>query len=104
LGVKVIVVEPALIDTPLWDKDIEGRIERYRGSIFYEANRKKLEHEAAEAKTRGVQPQIVAEAIYQALTVPNPKSRYLVTNHPFQHRLARFLPDAFLDRLVIKEF
>jgi NAD(P)-dependent dehydrogenase (short-subunit alcohol dehydrogenase family) len=104
LGVKVIVVEPALIDTPLWDKDIEGRIERYRGSIFYEANRKKLEHEAAEAKTRGVKPEVVAEAIYQALTAPNPKPRYLVTNHPFQHRLARFLPDAFLDRLVIKEF
>ena len=25
LGVKVIVVEPALINTPLWDRDIEGR-------------------------------------------------------------------------------
>lgn len=104
LGVNVIVVEPALIDTPLWDRDIEGRIERYRGSIFYEANRKKLEHEAAEAKTHGVQPEVVAEVIYQALTVPNPKPRYLVTNHPVQHRLAKILPDVLLDRLVIKEF
>jgi NAD(P)-dependent dehydrogenase (short-subunit alcohol dehydrogenase family) len=104
MGVKVIVVQPALIDTPLWDRDIEGRIERYRGSIFYEANRKKLEHEAAEAKTNGVQPEVVAEAIYQVLTIPNPKPRYLVTNHPVQHRLARFLPDALLDRLVVKEF
>jgi len=103
-GVKVIVVEPALIDTPLWDKDIEGRIERYRGSIFYEANRKKLEQEAAEAKTRGVQPEIVAEAIHQAVTAPNPKPRYLVTNHPVQHRLVKILPDTLLDRLVIKEF
>jgi NAD(P)-dependent dehydrogenase (short-subunit alcohol dehydrogenase family) len=104
LGVKVIVVEPALIDTPLWDRDLEGRIERYHGSIFYEANRKKLEHEAAEAKMHGVQPEVVAEAIYQALTVPNPKPRYLVTNHPVEHRLVRFLPDTLLDRLVIKEF
>ena len=103
-GVKVIVVEPALIDTPLWDKDLEGRIERYRGSIFYEANRKKLEHEAAEAKTRGVQPEIVAEAIHQAVTAPNPKPRYLVTNHPVQHRMVKILPDTLLDRLVIKEF
>ncbi len=103
-GVKVIVIEPALINTPLWDRDIEGRIEQYRGSMFYEANRKKLEHEAAEAKAHGVQPEVVAEAIYQALTVSNPKTRYLVTNHPVQHRLARFLPDALLDRLMAKEF
>jgi len=102
--IKVIVVEPALINTPLWDRDVEERIERYRGSIFYEANRKKLEHEAAEAKTHGVQPEVVAEAIYQALTVPNPKPRYLVTNHPVRHRLVRFLPDALLDRLITKEF
>jgi NAD(P)-dependent dehydrogenase (short-subunit alcohol dehydrogenase family) len=104
LGVKVIVVEPALINTPLWDRDIEGRIEQYSSSIFYEANRKKLEHEAAEAKAHGIQPGVVAEAIYQALTVLNPKPRYLVTNHPVQHRLARFLPDALLDRLMAKEF
>ena len=103
-GVKVIVIEPALINTPLWDRDIEGRIEQYRGSMFYEANRKKLEHEAAEAKAHGVQPEVVAEAIYQALTLPNPKPRYLVTNHPVQHRLVRFLPDTLLDRLVTKEF
>ncbi|MGA2782821.1 MAG: SDR family oxidoreductase [Smithella sp.] len=103
-GVKVIVIEPALINTPLWDRDIEGRIEQYRGSIFYNANRKKLEHEAAEAKTHGVQPEVVAEAIYQALTLPNPKPRYLVTNHPIQHRLVRILPDTLLDRLMAKEF
>ena len=103
-GVKVIVIEPALINTPLWDRDIEGRIEQYRGSMFYRANRKKLEHEAAEAKTHGVQPEVVAKAIYQALTLPNPKPRYLVTNHPIQHRLVRFLPDTLLDRLMAKEF
>lgn len=104
LGVKVVVVEPALINTPLWDKDIEGRIEQYRGSVFYAANRRKLEHEAAEAKTHGVQPEVVAETIYRALMASNPKPRYLVTNHPVQHRLVKFLPDSLLDRLVAKEF
>ena len=104
LGVKVIVIEPALINTPLWERDLDGRLNQYRGSMFYEANRKKLEHEATEAKEHGVQPEAVAEAIYKALTIPKPKPRYLVTNHPVQHRLVRFLPDALLDRLVIKEF
>jgi NAD(P)-dependent dehydrogenase (short-subunit alcohol dehydrogenase family) len=102
-GVKVIVVEPALVNTPLWDKDFEGRVEQYRGSIFYEANRKKLVHEAAEAKAGGVRPDTVAEAVYQALTNKNPKPRYLVTNHPLLHRLAKFFPDKLLDRMLTKE-
>lgn len=101
-GVKVIVVEPALVNTPLWDKDVEGRIELYRDSIFYEANRKKLMHEAAEAKVRGVRPDVVAETVYQTLTNNNPKPRYLVSNHPLLHRLVKFFPDKLLDRMLTK--
>jgi NAD(P)-dependent dehydrogenase (short-subunit alcohol dehydrogenase family) len=39
-GVQVIVIQPALINTPLWDRDSEGRIQQYKESIFYEANRR----------------------------------------------------------------
>jgi short-subunit dehydrogenase len=100
--VKVIVIEPALINTSLWEKDLDGRVEQYRDTIFYEANRNKLEHEAAEAKARGVNPEVVAEAVYRALTKKNPKLRYLVTNHPILHRLVKILPDRILDQLVTK--
>jgi short-subunit dehydrogenase len=103
LDVKVIIIEPALINTSIWDKDLDGRIEKYRNTIFYEANRKKLEQEAREAKQNGVQPEVVAEAIFKALTAPNPKSRYLVTNHRVLHRLVKFLPDSFVDRLLTKD-
>ncbi|HEY9160409.1 MAG TPA: SDR family oxidoreductase [Desulfomonilia bacterium] len=102
--IKVIVMEPALINTPLWDKDSEGRFEQYRDTIFYEVNRRKIEHETSEAKAHGVDPDVVAEAVYMALTMPNPKTRYLVSNNPVLHRLVRFLPDALLDKLVTKEF
>jgi len=102
-GVKVIVVEPALINTPLWDKDSEGRIEQYRNTIFYEANRRKLEHETAEAKARGVHPDEVVKTIHRALTEKDPKTRYLVTNHPVLHRLVKILPDKILDKLVVKD-
>ncbi|MBI5843633.1 MAG: SDR family oxidoreductase [Deltaproteobacteria bacterium] len=103
LDVKVIVIEPALINTPLWDKDPEGRISKYQGSIFYEANRKKLAAEAEEAKRNGVRPRVVANAVVRALKSPNPKPRYLVTNHPVKHRLVKFLPDVLTDWLVTKE-
>lgn len=100
LDVKVVVIEPALINTPLWDKDPEGRISKYQGSIFYEANRKKLVHEAEEAKRNGVRPRVVADAVVRALSARNPKPRYLVTNHPLKHRLVKFLPDCLTDRLM----
>jgi len=104
LDVKVIVIEPALINTPIWNKDLDGRIEKYRGTIFFAANRKKLEHEAHEAKQSGIQPEVVADAIFQALTVQHPKPRYLVTNHPVLHRVVKFLPDTLVDRLMTKEY
>ena len=103
LDVKVIVIEPALINTPIWDKDFDGRIEKYRDTIFYEANRKKLDREADEARRKGVHPEVAADAIFRALTAQHPKPRYLVTNHPVLHRLVKFLPDALLDRLMTKE-
>ncbi len=102
LDVKVIIIEPALVKTPIWDKDLGGRIERYRDTIFYEANRRKIEHEAFEAKRNGVQPEVVADAVFRALVAPNPKPRYLVTNHRVLHRLVKFLPDTLVDRLLTK--
>jgi len=102
-GVKVIVVEPALINTPLWDQDSEGRVGQYRDSLFYEANRRKLEHETAEAKTRGVHPAEVAQTVYRAMEAKDPKTRYLVTNHPVLHRLVKILPDKLLDKAVVRE-
>jgi NAD(P)-dependent dehydrogenase (short-subunit alcohol dehydrogenase family) len=104
LKVKVIVIEPALINTPLWDGDLAGRIEQYRGTVFYEANRRKLEHETAEAKAHGIRPEMVADAVCRALTVPKPKTRYLVSNQPILHGLLRLFPDTLLDRLVVREF
>jgi len=102
-GVKVIVVETALINTPLWDQDSEGRVGQYRDSLFYEANRRKLEHETAEAKTRGVHPAEVAQTVYRAMEAKDPKTRYLVTNHPVLHRLVKILPDKLLDKAVVRE-
>jgi hypothetical protein len=91
-------LRPALIDTPLWDKDLEGRIERYRGSrIFYEANRKKLEHEAAEAKKRWCAAGDSGRSHSSGRDCTESQARYLVTNHPVQHRMVKILPDTLLD-------
>jgi hypothetical protein len=33
----------------------------------------------------------------------DPKTRYLVTNHPVLHRLVKILPDKLLDKAVVRE-
>jgi hypothetical protein len=51
-----------------------------------------------------VHPDVVAGAVWRALTVKKPKTRYLVSNHRILHSLVKFLPDAVVDRLAAEEF
>jgi hypothetical protein len=49
----------------------------------------------------GIPPEQVAEVICQALTVPHPKTRYLVgPDARFAGRFIRKLPDRMRDRLM----
>ncbi|PKL38212.1 MAG: hypothetical protein CVV44_13685 [Spirochaetae bacterium HGW-Spirochaetae-1] len=104
--VKVTVIQPGLIKTPLWDKDIDNRVEQFSGSIFYDANRKKIEHEIHTANEKGIAPERVALKIYEALSAENPKPRYLVTENQFQYRIVKLLKlisDTLLDNLIMKK-
>ena len=105
-GVKVIVVEPGLIKTPLWRKEHHERIEQYKESIFYEANRKKLEHEIGAAGEKGIEPIDVARVVERSLLAANPKTRYLVTENQIQYRfvqLLKLLSERTLDKIILKK-
>lgn len=106
LGVTVIVIEPGLIKTPLWQKDTDERIGQFKGSIFYEANKKKIEHEIRLANEKGIVPEKVAQKVLDALASNKPKTRYLVTENQLQYRviqLLRLFSDSTLDNLIMKK-
>ena len=106
LGVSVIVIEPGLIKTPLWIKDTNERIDQFKGSFFYEANKKKIEHEIKLANEKGIVPEKVAQKVHEALASIKPKTRYLVTENQFQYRviqLLRLFSDSTLDNLIKKK-
>jgi len=105
-GVKVIVIEPGLIKTPLWGKDRAERIERFKGSIFYEANRKKLEHEISMTNEKGIEPSAVARVVLEAISSAKPKTRYLITENQLQYKLVKLIKiisDTALDSIIHKK-
>jgi NAD(P)-dependent dehydrogenase (short-subunit alcohol dehydrogenase family) len=107
-GIRVVVVEPGAVKTPIWDKgratadELEQELgpeasERY-GS-FITAVRDGIEMQ----DRNGVPPDKVAEVVEQALTSPRPRARYLVgKDAQLIGLVSRFLPDRLRDVLVAK--
>ncbi len=108
LGVRVVVVEPGAIATPIWAKGLEVADEiEARGDPAARARYARLIGKiraAAEANARdGLPPSAVAEVIGEALTADRPRTRYLIGREAkVRARLARVLPDRAFDALVAR--
>lgn len=107
-GIKVAVVEPGSIATPIWERGLEqvdslaarardGHADLYGKAI--EAYREV----ARKTGARGIAPEKVAEKIEHALSARRPRSRYLVgADARGQAFAAKLLPDRLLDWIVAR--
>jgi NAD(P)-dependent dehydrogenase (short-subunit alcohol dehydrogenase family) len=108
LGVRVVVVEPGAIATPIWGKGLEVADEiESRGDAAARARYARLIAKiraVAEANAReGLPPSAVAEVIGEAMTAEKPRIRYLVGREAkVRARLARVLPDRAFDALIAR--
>ena len=104
-GIHVSVVEPGAIKTPAVGKtlgDIEAVIRSLppKGVAQYGDMLRVFARRAYEREMNGSSPDVVAQAIYRALTVARPRTRYRVGKHAtLLATLAAFLPDRLLDPL-----
>lgn len=95
-GMKVSVIQPGAIRTPIWDKTdpdaalIEDSMFAPRARAF---GRVMLER----ARTGGRPPKTIARAVHGVLGSRKPKPRYLVTEANLMTRIAGILPDRWLD-------
>jgi len=103
-GVRVALVEPGSVATPIWDKsrteaervvippelqDVYGKIPAAMDKVLEDTAR------------RGVPPEQVAATIEQALTSPRMKARYVVGRDAKAMLIARrLLPDHVFDRVA----
>lgn len=105
-GLSVSVIEPGVINTPIWEKGVDSSKERIarmpaRALELYGGRIDFLTRRARELQGTGTPAEKVAEAVHHALTARAPKTRYLVgTDAKVTAKLAWLLPDRVLDRLM----
>lgn len=102
-GIAVVLVEPGMIATPIWQKglafadELEAQLppqaHTYYGPIF-------LFLRAMLTSNRGTSPDVVAKVVEQALTVPHPRARYVVGNDARLRMWIERLPTHWRDRLI----
>lgn len=107
-GIRVSIVEPGAIATPIWEKskrDAEalkamspaGLTELYREAIAA------VERAVAQAAQRAIPPDEVARAVEHALLAPRPKTRYLVgTDAKIRALMVKLLPDRLADWVLTR--
>jgi len=107
-GLKVSIVEPGSIDTPIWERgqrtaeEIEARSPRT--NLLYGAAIEKFRKVIEDTAERGIPPEKVAKAIAHALESNRPRSRYLVgLDAKVQARLKPFIPTSVFDRIVARQ-
>lgn len=103
-GVKVILIEPGRIITPIWNKGEQLlKSKQYAQSLFWKEAEAMGEYAVRKGKTRGLPPVEVAKTVYQVLTVENPKLRYIVAENKFEYQMMKILPDWYVDKIVVKK-
>ncbi len=107
-GVDVILIEPGVVKTPIWNKAEKLADDMLSEGLPAEAERlygRMIETVRAETakigQDRGIEPREVAEVIGTALTASRPRARYLVGNDAKQRAvMAKLLPARVMDRLI----
>jgi NAD(P)-dependent dehydrogenase (short-subunit alcohol dehydrogenase family) len=104
-GIKVSLVEPGFIETPMLDKGDETTVEALQklppeGRELYGDSLEAFQKFVSSFRGRAAKPEAVARAIEQALTASSPKTRYTVgLDSKAFTTLAWLLPDRGLDAI-----
>jgi len=101
-GVGVIVIQPAMVRTPIWDRAVDIDLERYRGTP-YERVAGKMKKRLMKGRTKGLDPAVVAQAVVRAVMEDNPPTRIPVLKKRMRYILAGWLPDRIIDRMVARQ-
>jgi len=98
-GVDVIIVAPGAVATPIWDKADSVDVAKF-GNTPYSKPLEAVKKYMIELGRKGFPPEKIGEAVWTALTIDKPKTRYTVTPEPFQNWMINHLPKRSVDRTI----
>ncbi len=107
-GIKVAIVEPGAIKTPLWDKSQAAgaallKAAPAEGRDLYARAIEALQKAATRSEHAAIPADAVAQAVARALTARRPKTRYLVGRDArIQAAIVKLVPDKLRDHLIAK--
>ncbi|AZG77766.1 SDR family oxidoreductase [Methylocystis rosea] len=101
-GVDVVLIEPGMIATPIWDKAEETDLAMFEGTTYAAPGGRMLKW-LVEAGRHAPGPDVVARAVLRALTAPRPPIRIPVLRNRFtDYTLRSLLPARLVDWLTAR--
>ncbi len=100
-GVKVIIIGPGSIKTPIWSKGFSDIKTRYQKSDYAESFDKFIQFADNEARN-ALPPSDVVENIVHAAESKSPKLRYAPVPSKWKNYYLAKLPLGLMDKIVIK--
>ncbi len=102
-GIDLVIIEPGTVNTAMYDKGEKEDLSEFEQTEYWQALRNFQNFIVTEARTNGLPPERLGEAIYVALSTAKPKARYAVVPQRFKNwTLPRLLPVRMLDAQLAK--
>lgn len=103
-GIKVILIEPRAVATPIWEEAERIVVEQFPNTPFDRSLRFFAERARREVKA-GLPSEKVGELIWRVLTSRRPRARYAILPHRLvEWSIPRCLPTDLLDYCIAKLF
>jgi short-subunit dehydrogenase len=92
-GIDVVMIEPGTVHTAMYDKGEKEDLSEFKRTEYWDAVQSFQKFIVNEARTNGLPPERLGEAVYVALSTAKPKARYAVIPQRFKNwTLPRLLP------------
>ena len=102
-GIKVVIIEPGPIKTPIWDKTPSVEDNPFLGTDYESSLRKFYGQMVTKGKLEGLPVEKVGKLVEKVITINKPKTRYVITGRKWlDYILPGILPDRLLDKLFAK--
>lgn len=103
-GIDLVIIEPGTVNTEMFDKGEKEDLSEFKQTEYWEAVQKFQKFIVTEARTNGLPPERLGEAVHRALTTAKPKARYAVIPQRFKNwTLPRLLPTRMVDAALAKQ-